>query len=29
MNLVESEPNGKLDWVLEMLMAFITFVLAL
>lgn len=23
MNLVESEPNGKLDWVLEMLMAFI------
>ena len=24
MNYVTSEPNGKLDWVLEMLMAFIT-----
>ena len=24
MNQVVSEPNGKLDWVLEMLMAFIT-----
>lgn len=24
MNRVESENNGKLDWVLEMLMAFIT-----
>ena len=23
MNYVESEPNGKLDWVLEMIMAFI------
>lgn len=24
MNRIVSEPNGKLDWVLEMLMAFIT-----